>query len=134
MMVGYVPTFNFLCLDNDLLIHLQALCMRLDRSQQGVVPRQCLSTYPLKPRSGHRPNPAGSQSSMNSYVSNDSVPSPLSPTKNRAPQGSSSVSPVQDDASPFADHPAGEANGNGHETTSSLSGLLNRKPLPGQAL
>lgn len=32
-----------------------ALCIRLDRSQQGVVPRTCLSTRPVKPR----PNPAG---------------------------------------------------------------------------
>ncbi|KAG5912933.1 hypothetical protein E4U42_001687, partial [Claviceps africana] len=43
-----------------------ALCIRLDRSQQGVVPRTCLSTRPVKPRSpegGPRPgipvNPLG---------------------------------------------------------------------------
>ncbi|KAK3389632.1 hypothetical protein B0H63DRAFT_102462 [Podospora didyma] len=29
-----------------------ALCIRLDRSQQGVVPRTCLSTRPVKPRPG----------------------------------------------------------------------------------
>ncbi|KAG5929273.1 hypothetical protein E4U53_002477 [Claviceps sorghi] len=37
-----------------------ALCIRLDRSQQGVVPRTCLSTRPVKPRSpegGARPGP-----------------------------------------------------------------------------
>lgn len=37
-----------------------ALCIRLDRSQQGVVPRTCLSTRPVKPRSpqgGPRPGP-----------------------------------------------------------------------------
>ncbi|KAK5657824.1 hypothetical protein OQA88_2897 [Cercophora sp. LCS_1] len=37
-----------------------ALCIRLDRSQQGVVPRTCLSTRPVKPRSppgGHRGGP-----------------------------------------------------------------------------
>ncbi|TLD32807.1 hypothetical protein PspLS_00250 [Pyricularia sp. CBS 133598] len=32
-----------------------ALCIRLDRSQQGVVPRTCLSTRPLKPRAGGPP-------------------------------------------------------------------------------
>ena len=29
-----------------------ALCIRMDRSQQGVVPRTCLSKYPVKPRTG----------------------------------------------------------------------------------
>jgi len=28
----------------------QALCIRLDRSQQGVTPRSCLSKMPVKPR------------------------------------------------------------------------------------
>ncbi|KAI1351977.1 hypothetical protein F5Y01DRAFT_281004 [Xylaria sp. FL0043] len=35
-----------------------ALCIRLDRSQQGVVPRTCLSTRPVKPRpAGGAPGP-----------------------------------------------------------------------------
>ncbi|KAM3509409.1 hypothetical protein MY11210_006332 [Beauveria gryllotalpidicola] len=37
-----------------------ALCIRLDRSQQGVVPRTCLSTRPVKPRAppgASRPGP-----------------------------------------------------------------------------
>ncbi|KAF2788946.1 hypothetical protein K505DRAFT_366042 [Melanomma pulvis-pyrius CBS 109.77] len=29
-----------------------ALCVRMDRSQQGVVPRTCLSKHPVKPRTG----------------------------------------------------------------------------------
>jgi hypothetical protein len=29
-----------------------ALCVRMDRSQQGVVPRTCLSKHPVKPRAG----------------------------------------------------------------------------------
>ncbi|MCJ1479762.1 hypothetical protein MMC13_008448 [Lambiella insularis] len=33
------------------LIKKQALCIRLDRSQQGVAPRTCLSARPVKPRS-----------------------------------------------------------------------------------
>lgn len=32
-----------------------ALCVRLDRSQQGVVPRTCLSKHPVKPRQGGPP-------------------------------------------------------------------------------
>ncbi|KAL5422794.1 hypothetical protein PMIN04_004409 [Paraphaeosphaeria minitans] len=38
-----------------------ALCVRLDRSQQGVVPRTCLSKHPVKPRQGPPRN--GPQSS-----------------------------------------------------------------------
>ncbi|KAF7956573.1 hypothetical protein EAE96_003907 [Botrytis aclada] len=36
-----------------------ALCIRLDRSKQGVVPRTCLSTRPVKPRP-QQPGPQGS--------------------------------------------------------------------------
>lgn len=40
-----------------------ALCIRLDRSQQGVVPRTCLSTRPVKPRQPGRPeSPASPRS------------------------------------------------------------------------
>ncbi|KXJ88222.1 hypothetical protein Micbo1qcDRAFT_207483 [Microdochium bolleyi] len=34
-----------------------ALCIKLDRSQQGVVPRTCLSTRPVKPRPAPGPGP-----------------------------------------------------------------------------
>jgi hypothetical protein len=40
---------------------IQARCIRLDGSQEGVVPRTCLSARPVKPRapgsSGHNPSP-----------------------------------------------------------------------------
>ncbi|KAL1960870.1 hypothetical protein VTO42DRAFT_5853 [Malbranchea cinnamomea] len=36
-----------------------ALCVRLDRSQQGVVPRTCLSARPVKPRPRGPPGPPG---------------------------------------------------------------------------
>lgn len=37
--------------------HSQTLCMRMDRSKQGVAPRQCLSKMPIKPRpAGPPPN------------------------------------------------------------------------------
>ncbi|KAI1982538.1 hypothetical protein LOZ53_005856 [Ophidiomyces ophidiicola] len=36
-----------------------ALCIRLDRSQQGVAPRTCLSARPVKPRPRNGPGPRG---------------------------------------------------------------------------
>lgn len=47
---------------SELLTACQALCIRLDRSQQGVAPRTCLSTRPVKPRpagDGRGPLPRG---------------------------------------------------------------------------
>ena len=42
---------------DDLADHSQTLCMRMDRSKQGVAPRQCLSKMPIKPRpAGPPPN------------------------------------------------------------------------------
>lgn len=47
---GWVSfTSNFEIFRLILTIH-KALCIRLDRSRQGVVPRTCLSTRPVKPR------------------------------------------------------------------------------------
>lgn len=41
----------------------QALCMRMDRSKQGVAPRTCLSKLPIKPRLANPPplRPSGQQ-------------------------------------------------------------------------
>jgi hypothetical protein len=55
--MGKSPSYHVL----QRLTILQAFCIRLDRSQQGVVPRTCLSTRPVKPRPangprGHVPN------------------------------------------------------------------------------
>lgn len=45
---------------SQLLNLLQALCIRLDRSQQGVAPRTCLSTRPVKRRpAGNGRGPPG---------------------------------------------------------------------------
>ncbi|KAG6307040.1 hypothetical protein E4U45_005773 [Claviceps purpurea] len=49
-----------------------ALCIRLDRSQQGVVPRTCLSARPVKPRSPEGPRP---------------VPLPINHPKGQSPRG-----------------------------------------------
>ncbi|KAI8628191.1 hypothetical protein F5Y19DRAFT_144756 [Xylariaceae sp. FL1651] len=52
-----------------------ALCIRLDRSQQGVVPRTCLSTRPVKPRpAGGPPGPRNGGP-------------PVNPSGPRGPQG-----------------------------------------------
>lgn len=40
-----------------MVFSLQALCIKLDRSHQGVVPRTCLSTRPVKPRPAPGPRP-----------------------------------------------------------------------------
>ncbi|KAL5339872.1 hypothetical protein BJX70DRAFT_362702 [Aspergillus crustosus] len=57
-----------------------ALCVRLDRSQQGVVPRSCLSARPVKPRGrppGPGPAPGGPAPG----------PGPRGPSRPPGPQG-----------------------------------------------
>ena len=72
---------------------LQALCIRLDRSQQGVAPRTCLSARPVKPRpppGARGPGPRGPPPGMmgpgnprpSSPASGRDSPSPT----NRAPR------------------------------------------------
>ncbi|KAI5797675.1 hypothetical protein EDC01DRAFT_33586 [Geopyxis carbonaria] len=63
-----------------------ALCVRLDRSQQGVCPRTCLSQRPVKPRP-HGPPPPGSLTNRRPVISTNIRPqspvvaykSPVSP-------------------------------------------------------
>ncbi|KAI9746232.1 MAG: hypothetical protein M1818_000913 [Claussenomyces sp. TS43310] len=71
-----------------------ALCIRLDRSHQGVVPRTCLSTRPVKPRpvqNGPRgpPPPPGARVPQDgrspSVVSMNQFPRPGSAQSNRGP-------------------------------------------------
>lgn len=64
----------------------QALCIRLDRSQQGVAPRTCLSTRPVKPR------PAGSGSPRGAPSPNLRKPPILSATGASAPRSMSPAS------------------------------------------
>ncbi|KAK4228543.1 hypothetical protein QBC38DRAFT_454128 [Podospora fimiseda] len=55
-----------------------ALCIRLDRSEQGVVPRTCLSTRPVKPRPAGPPVPKkDSNSSLRSAGASSSRYSPV---------------------------------------------------------
>ncbi|CAD6453928.1 44b15132-45c0-4428-bf1a-3fd7e167b8a9 [Sclerotinia trifoliorum] len=64
-----------------------ALCIRLDRSKQGVVPRTCLSTRPVKPRpqqAGPQGSPAmRGQQGPPRITNKDGPPYPSSPMGNR---------------------------------------------------
>jgi hypothetical protein len=66
-----------------------ALCVRMDRTQQGVVPRTCLSKHPVKPRTGPpRQGPPGPRMRgppINSTMGNGGVsqPRPLTPSSGR---------------------------------------------------
>ena len=70
------------------------LCVRLDRSQQGVTPRSCISKMPVKPRPGPPPGkngsrpttPQGAQSAVRARA-NSNVPAPLNTGRPAAPQG-----------------------------------------------
>ncbi|KAI5463199.1 hypothetical protein BGZ63DRAFT_402537 [Mariannaea sp. PMI_226] len=128
-----------------------ALCIRLDRSRQGVVPRTCLSTRPVKPRpqgaprpgppvnsNGGRPaSPAGrSQSPMGRPMTPNGA-RPQSPMGN----GSRSQSPGPRSQSPNGTHrrnpsPPGPSPMNPNHTSPQgpPSGPVGRKPVPGQAL
>lgn len=83
-----------------------ALVIRLDRSQQGVVPRTCLSTRPVKPRprpnNGPGPAPRG--------------PAPINPTgRPMTPQGySRPQSPAARPGTAHSNRPVSPASGQTH--------------------
>lgn len=88
----------------------QALCIRMDRSQQGVAPRTCLSKMPVKPRgppsngsNGHPGTPQGPAGM---------VPRPLTP-QSREPSTERADEPTQQ---------------------SQQGSTVARKPVPGQAM
>lgn len=106
--------------------NLQALCIRMDRSQQGVAPRTCLSKLPVKPRPQ---GPSGAATPVSRPGTAQSargppnapgmmVPRPLTPT-------SSSRSPSPQ-----------EGAGRGGASTSLPHGppRVQRKPVPGIAM
>ena len=60
-----------------------ALCLRMDRSQQGVVPRTCLSKHPVKPRNGPpRQGPPGTPRMRGPPPMHAGVPQPRPLTPN----------------------------------------------------
>ncbi|KAF2687618.1 hypothetical protein K458DRAFT_440456 [Lentithecium fluviatile CBS 122367] len=82
-----------------------ALCVRMDRSQQGVVPRTCLSKHPVKPRQGPpRQGPPGPR--MRGPPANPQTgpgvpqPRPLSPASGRNSPHPPSLSPANGRMSP----------------------------------
>jgi len=101
-----------------------ALCIRMDRSQQGVAPRTCLSKLPVKPRPQGPPGASPQGSRPGTAQSNRGppnapgmmVPRPLTPT-------SSSRSPSPQDAPQVnsVSPPTGPAR-------------VQRKPVPGIAM
>ncbi|KAJ4131511.1 hypothetical protein NW768_005701 [Fusarium equiseti] len=91
-----------------------ALCIRLDRSRQGVVPRTCLSTRPVKPRpaqSGPRPGPpvkGGPPRGPGPMNPNGGRPqSPMGPP--RGPPGHPQGSPRGQSPGPFQGPPQGRS-------------------------
>lgn len=48
---GWVSLLQY-CRFSDVANRTQALCISMDRTHQGVVPRTCLSKHPVKPRTG----------------------------------------------------------------------------------
>jgi len=134
---------------------LQALCKRLDGAQQGVVPRSCLSKLPLKRRDGppgprpmngrqqapgHRVPSGGSVSSVNSYLSEEAVPRPLSPAGRVRAQSNASTGPVNQ-ALQINENARQRANSAGAATKlavnpsmSPLNPAIQRRPVPGSAM
>ncbi|KAH6958791.1 hypothetical protein DER45DRAFT_238386 [Fusarium avenaceum] len=87
-----------------------ALCIRLDRSRQGVVPRTCLSTRPVKPRpaqAGPRPGPPGKAGGP------PRGPGPMTPNGNRpqSPMGPPMGPPGRPQGRPMSPGPRGQSPG-----------------------
>ncbi|KAF4999143.1 hypothetical protein FGRMN_2671 [Fusarium graminum] len=137
-----------------------ALCIRLDRSRQGVVPRTCLSTRPVKPRpaqNGPRPGPGPGPRGPGPMTPNGSRPqSPMGPP--RGPPGRPQGRPMSPGPRPQSPGPRAQSPGGDRSQSPSgtnrrnnppgpspmnpsqeprpghaASGSLSRKPVPGQA-
>ncbi|TVY38224.1 hypothetical protein LSUB1_G004232 [Lachnellula subtilissima] len=125
-----------------------ALCIRLDRAQQGVVPRTCLSTRPVKPRPQQKgpptargpPPPPGMRlpqqgrpmsPAMNNGPPRSQSPSgrPMSPAMNNGPPRSQS--PSGRPMTPNGSHPRGPPNNQqGRQRSGSASQVQARRNSP----
>ncbi|KAH7115289.1 hypothetical protein B0J11DRAFT_129135 [Dendryphion nanum] len=78
-----------------------ALCLRMDRSQQGVVPRTCVSKHPVKPRTGP-PGQRPRGPPINSAMGPGGVPHPrpLTPSSGRNSPHPPALSPANGRMSP----------------------------------
>ncbi|KXT13899.1 hypothetical protein AC579_2636 [Pseudocercospora musae] len=103
-----------------------ALCIRMDRSQQGVAPRTCLSKVPVKPRpqgsppQGAGPNPRGPPPGARRPAGANGPPSAMVPRP---------LTPAQSSRSPSPSDKSSEAS-----TTAAGTPAVTRKPVPGQAM
>lgn len=83
-----------------------ALCVRMDRTKQGVVPRTCVSKHPVKPRNGPPRQPPPGQRPrgppINSQMGPGGVPQPrpLTPSSGRNSPHPPSLSPANGRMSP----------------------------------
>ncbi|KXL44812.1 hypothetical protein M433DRAFT_771 [Acidomyces richmondensis BFW] len=92
-----------------------ALCIRMDRSQQGVAPRTCLSKLPVKPRPQGPPPMGPNGRPMTPTGPPGMMPRPLTPSNGRDRSGS------------FAEQQQ-------RPQTPTGGAVPARKPVPGQAL
>lgn len=126
-----------------ILTYQQCLCIRMDRTQQGVCPRTCLSKLPVKPRQqgpppqngpqGARPRgppPPGMPRSQSPAMRDNMVPRPLTPTGRERSQTGPRMSPGAQNGG----RPRSQSVGGANERPASPSGMPARKPVPGQAL
>lgn len=93
----------------------------MDRSQQGVTPRTCLSKMPVKPRQGPPPQQGANGRPMSPA---------MGPPQGRRP-------PPQDEMIPRPLTPNSRERANsaaGIERPQSPAGVPARKPVPGQAM
>ncbi|KAK4044090.1 hypothetical protein C8A01DRAFT_12483 [Parachaetomium inaequale] len=107
-----------------------ALCIRLDRSQQGVVPRTCLSTRPVKPRPQQQQQPGGG---------NQRGGPPVNPSyhyhgnSNSGPHGNGQGRQQRPISPGGGFPPQGGWRGDGRGEDDSRSGKGDVSPAPGQA-
>lgn len=124
-----------------------ALCIRMDRSQQGVCPRTCLSKLPVKPRP-QGPPPNGPQGRPMGPTPPHGAPRPFSPqgppngnmvprplTPNSARERSQTLgrsSPAPQEAADARQRSQSVADGRPQTPTG--ASVPSRKPVPGMAM
>ncbi|KAK4613945.1 hypothetical protein CLAFUW4_08993 [Fulvia fulva] len=106
-----------------------ALCIRMDRSQQGVAPRTCLSKLPVKPRP-QGPPPQGSRPGTSQGPSSPSNPPGPNGPMHQGPIVPRPLTPSQGTRSPSPTSSNGEAS----TSTGGAPAKIERKPVPGQAM
>ncbi|KAI9666461.1 MAG: hypothetical protein M1821_004397 [Bathelium mastoideum] len=107
-----------------------ALCIRMDRSQQGVAPRTCLSKLPLKPRpvgspaQQPAPRPTGPLPLRPPIGPASMVPRPLTPTSGR----NSPIDPFADAGTPNSGRARSKSNASASQRPAFLSAQAGAGP------